>query len=130
MKFSLMVNSGPYTHQASDSAYQFARAALLSGHKLHRVFFLSDGVNNASRLISPPQDDRNLSQNWRVLAEQFQLDLVVCQACANRRGILDKKISTRHGKDTDNMAKPFNISTAVQLIEAAVLSDRLIVFGK
>ena len=28
MKFGLMVSEGPYTHQASDSAYQFAVAAL------------------------------------------------------------------------------------------------------
>ena len=41
MKFSVMVNEGPYTHQASDSAYQFIRAALSAGHEIFRVFFLS-----------------------------------------------------------------------------------------
>ena len=28
MKFGLLVSEGPYTHQASDTAWQFARAAL------------------------------------------------------------------------------------------------------
>ena len=50
MKFGLMVNEGPYTHQASDTAYKFATAALEKGHRIHRVFFYHDGVNNATRL--------------------------------------------------------------------------------
>ena len=28
MKFAILVNEGPYTHQAADSAYQFVKAAL------------------------------------------------------------------------------------------------------
>ena len=38
MKFGLLVSEGPYTHQASDSAYQFAVAALARGHEIQRVF--------------------------------------------------------------------------------------------
>ena len=30
MKFGILVNEGPFTHQASDSAYRFAEAALAS----------------------------------------------------------------------------------------------------
>lgn len=28
MKFGIVVNEGPYTHEASDTAYQFSKAAL------------------------------------------------------------------------------------------------------
>ncbi len=28
MKFGILVNEGPYTHEASDTAYQFVKAAL------------------------------------------------------------------------------------------------------
>jgi tRNA 2-thiouridine synthesizing protein D len=28
MKFGILVNEGPFTHQASDSAYHFAKAAI------------------------------------------------------------------------------------------------------
>ena len=41
MKFGILVNEGPYTHQASDSAYMFAKAAIEQGHEIFRVFFLS-----------------------------------------------------------------------------------------
>ena len=32
MKFTIMVNEGPYQHQSADSALQFARAVLAQGH--------------------------------------------------------------------------------------------------
>ena len=31
MKFGILVNEGPYTHEASDTAYQFVKAALRRG---------------------------------------------------------------------------------------------------
>ena len=129
MKFSIQINAGPYTHQASDTAYQFTRAALASGHEIHRVFFYHDGVNNSTMFSVPPRDDRNIQQLWSALAEQYSLDMVVCVAAAQRRGILDQKEAIRHGKPTPNIAPNFTISGLGQLIEAAVASDRLLVFG-
>lgn len=129
MKFGILVNEGPYTHQASDSAYQFAKAALEKGHSIFRVFFYSDGVNNGTRLMVPPQDDRNLQKAWSALAEKYDIDLVVCIAAAQRRGILDKGEAKRHGKDADNVAPGFRISGLGQLVEAGIVADRLVVFG-
>jgi len=129
MKFTIQINSGPYTHQASDTAYQFTRAALKAGHSIHRIFFYHDGVNNSSMFNVPPSDDRNIQQLWSTLAEQNSLDMVVCAAAAQRRGILDQKEADRHGKPAANIAPHFTISGLGQLIEAAVVSDRLVVFG-
>lgn len=129
MKFGILVSEGPYTHQASDSAYQFTKAALEKGHEIFRVFFYHDGVNNATRLAVPPQDDRNLTKLWSELAEQHNLDLVVCIAAAQRRGLLDENEAKRQGKNADNIAPGFRISGLGQLIEAGIQSDRLITFG-
>ena len=89
MKFGILVNEGPYTHEASDTAYQFVKAALAKGHEIYRVFFYHDGVNNGTRLTVPPQDDRNIVKRWSELAAQHKLDLVVCIAAAQRRGLMD-----------------------------------------
>ncbi len=133
MVFGILVNEGPYQHQASDSAYQFAKAALEKGHKIFRVFFYHDGVYNASRLGIPPQDDRNVSVNWAKLAKEHNLDLVVCVAAALRRGILDDNEAKRNSKEdfplTANLQDGFRISGLGQLIEAGIQSDRLVVFG-
>jgi tRNA 2-thiouridine synthesizing protein D len=118
MKIGLMVNEGPYTHQASDTAWQFARAALAAGHQIPRVFFYHDGVNNGTRLTEPPQDDRNVVTRWSTLAEEHQIDLVVCVAAALRRGIKD-----------ENLAKGFRISGLGQLADVGIKADRLVVFG-
>ena len=118
MKFGLLVSEGPYTHQASDTAYQFVVAALAKGHEVQRVFFYHDGVNNATRLTEPPQDDRNIVTRWSKLAEEHKLDLVVCVAAALRRGIRD-----------ENLAPGFRISGLGQLVEAGIEADRLVTFG-
>ena len=129
MKLGILVNEGPYTHQASDTAYQFVKAALEKGHEIFRVFFYHDGVNNATRLTAPPQDDRNMVRCWSELAEKYKLDLVVCVAAAQRRGLLDANEAKRHGKNTDNIAPGFRISGLGQLIETGIQADRLVVFG-
>lgn len=129
MKFGVLVNEGPYQHQAADSAYQFVRAALDAGHEVFRVFFYHDGVHNGTRLGVPPQDDRNVVERWSALAEERGLDLVLCVAAAQRRGLLDADEAKRHGKDVDNIAPGFRISGLGQLIEAAIQSDRLVTFG-
>ena len=129
MRFGLMINEGPYNHQASDTAYQFAKAVLEKGHKIHRVFFYNDGVNNGTRLTVPPQDDRNLQKAWSELAEKHKLDLVVCIAAAQRRGILDEGEAKRHGKNANNIAPGFRISGLGQLVETGIVADRLITFG-
>jgi len=129
MKFGILINEGPYQHQASDSAYQFAKAALEKGHEINRVFFYHDGVNNATRLAVPPQDDRNVVERWAELQEKYELDLVVCIAAAQRRGMLDENESSRQGRDANNIHPAFRISGLGQLIESGIEADRLMTFG-
>ena len=118
MKFGILINEGPYQHQASDSAYLFCKAALAKGHEVMRVFFYNDGVNNATRLTEPPLDDRNIVNRWSRLAKEHGIDLVVCVAAALRRGIRD-----------ENLAEGFRISGLGQLVEAGIQADRLVTFG-
>ena len=118
MNFAILINEGPYTHEATDSAYLFARAAIEMGHQVSRVFFYHDGVNNSSRLTEPPQDDRHIVNRWSKLAEEHKVDLVVCVAAALRRGIKD-----------ENLAPGFRISGLGQLIEAGIQAERLVTFG-
>ena len=129
MRFAILVNEGPYQHQACDSAYRFARAVLARGHELTRVFFYQDAVNVATRLATPPQDDRNLTALWQALARERDVDLVVCVAAAQRRGIVDADERARHGKDADNLAEGFRIAGLGQLVECALDADRLVEFG-
>ncbi|NNG13772.1 MAG: sulfurtransferase complex subunit TusD [Gammaproteobacteria bacterium] len=129
MKFAIQINEGPYTHEATDSAYHFAKAAIDNGHEIMRVFFYHDGVNNGTRLTTPPQDDRHIVNRWAELAKEHDLDLVLCVAAAQRRGIADEGEAQRNGKDADNIQEGFRISGLGQLIEAGIQAERLVVFG-
>ena len=129
MKYTILVNEGPYQHQASDSAIQFIRAALEKGHEIFRVFFYHDGVNNGTRLTVPPADDRLIQKMWTELAEKHGLDLVICIAAAQRRGLMDADEAKRQGLDANNIAPGFRISGLGQLVEGGIQSDRLVVFG-
>jgi tRNA 2-thiouridine synthesizing protein D len=118
MKIGILVNEGPFTHQASDSAYRFAKAAIDKGHEVPRVFFYNDGVFNANKLSEPQSDDRNLVALWSELGKAHDIDLVVCIAAALRRGIKE-----------DVLKEGFRISGLGQLVESGIQNDRLVVFG-
>lgn len=129
MKYTILVNEGPYQHQSADTALQFTRAALEKGHEIFRVFFYHDGVNNGSRLSVPPADDRLIQKSWSELAEKHGLDLVICIAAAQRRGLMDADEAKRQGLDANNIAPGFRISGLGQLVEGGIQADRLVVFG-
>lgn len=129
MKYTILVNEGPYQHQSADTALQFTRAALEKGHEIYRVFFYHDGVNNGTRLTVPPADDRLIQKAWTELAEKHGLDLVICIAAAQRRGIMDADEAKRQGLDANNIAPGFRISGLGQLVEGGIQADRLVVFG-
>ena len=129
MKFALLINTGPYQHQAADTAYQFARAALAEGHTIRSIFFYQDGVYNASRLSVPPQDDRHIVRRWSALAAEHRIELLLCSASALRRGILDKEGARVNAIDTDNLAPGFRLAGLAQLIDAGIEADRLLSFA-
>lgn len=118
LKFAILVNEGPFQHQAAESALAFAQAVLARGHELFRVFFYFDGVHNANRLAAPPSEDRNVVRNWSDFALAHKVDLVVCIAAGLKRGVREA-----------NLAPGFRISGMGQLVEAGVLADRLVTFG-
>lgn len=129
MLYSLVVLSAPYSSQSSFTALAFAKALIKEGHKIHRIFFYGDGIHNATNLSAPPQDEINLPAEWKNLAEQEKFELIVCIAAALRRGLLDEQEAKRYAKPANNLLPPFEISGLGQLLEAAVVSDRLITFG-
>lgn len=129
LRFSLAVYAAPHSSQGSQTALDFAHAVFVAGHKIDRVFFYRDGVHTASLLATPPQDERDLNQEWRTLAREHQFELVVCIAAALRRGVLDEQEAGRYSKPSFNLASGFQIAGLGQLLDAAVHSDRLITFG-
>ncbi|MGC3874377.1 sulfurtransferase complex subunit TusD [Halomonas sp. GXIMD04776] len=129
MRYALLVQGAPYSHQASHSALRFAAALIDRGHRLETVFFYHDGVYNAQRLATPPQDEPHLVDAWCRLHHEQGTALLVCVAAALKRGVIDERESHRHGKQGHSLAECFELTGVGQLVEAAMTHDRLITFS-
>ena len=129
MKFAIQVNTSPYQSNTGHTAYQFINAALKQGHEVFRVFFYYDGVYQAFRYATPPDDELQFTTQWSELARRYQIDLVVCISAAQRRGLLCSDEAKRQGKLDNDLAEGFRISGLGQLVEATLEADRFIVFG-
>lgn len=130
MKFSLAIYGAPHAAQSAATALRFARALLDQGHELYRVFFYCDGVHNGSALSAPPQDEADTVAGWQTLQREHDLDLVVCIAAAQRRGILSASEAARQEKPAANLADGFELVGLGQLADAVAASDRLVTFGQ
>jgi tRNA 2-thiouridine synthesizing protein D len=129
MRYAILLLGAPYTHQAAHSALRFARAVMARGHDIEAVFFYHEGVHNAARLAAPPQDEPHLVDGWCALNAEHGVPLWVCIAAALRRGLLDEREATRHGKTGHSIEAPFELTGLGQLIDLGLRCDRLVTFG-
>ncbi len=128
LTYTLVVNGPAYGTQAARSAYLFAEALIAEQHKLEAVFFYQDGVNNASALLVPANDEFDITQAWLNLADQHDVKLETCVAAALRRGIISDDESKLHGLDSVNLAKGFSQVGLGSLSTRLLTADRVVQF--
>ncbi len=128
MKFAITLLAGPQD-PAARSALEFARAVIESGHQITRLFFYRDAVQIASQLGVQPQDEQDISLEWREFIAAEQLDAVVCIAAALRRGVLNEPEAARWKRPAANTGAPYDLSGLGQWVDALQTADRAITFG-
>ncbi|OED45250.1 sulfurtransferase TusD [Endozoicomonas sp. (ex Bugula neritina AB1)] len=129
MKYALAIYGAPGNSQAPQSALHFAQALIADNHEIIRVFFYQDGVNTATTLASPPQDEAHLPKEWQSFITEHKLDAVVCIAAALRRGMVNVQEAQRYDLPASNLAEGYELSGLGQLLDATLTADRLITFG-
>jgi tRNA 2-thiouridine synthesizing protein D len=129
MKYAIQVNTSPYASNAGLVAYRFIQAALLQQHQVLQVFFYQEGIQHAMRYALPPDDEFHISRFWSQLADEQQIDLLVCISAAQRRGLLCKDEASRQGLADNYLAEGFRIGGLGQWLEATLQADRFLVFG-
>lgn len=115
MKISMMIQTGPYTFQNSDTAYEIAKRAVERGHEV-AIFFYLDAIWNMSQNIFTPSD-RNIGERFKELSDKG-VKIRGCGLCAKYRGM----------KKKDLFENARFAGTAV-LAEMIATSDRFINFG-
>lgn len=129
MNFSLLILGAPYSDQSVKTALRFAKAVVTTNNTIYRIFFYHDAVNNGNRLITPPQGEISIPNEWQRLATDNNIDLVVCIASALKRGVLDLTEADRYDQSSDNLHPGYNLSGLGQLVDASIVSDRVVTFG-
>jgi len=128
MIYTLHITHAPHSSKTAMTALLFARKLVERKHTISRIFFSGDGVYNGNALCIVPQDEINIPLAWQKLAQDNDIELIVCISSALKRGIIDKTEAQRYEKQQHNLLSGFEISGLGQLIEAAVNSDRLVTF--
>lgn len=118
MKIAILLKEGPYNHQASDTAYKFAEAAIKKGHTVDAVFLYNDGVINVTKFADPPQDDRNIPARWDELSKKHGVKVLACLVASKRRGM-----------SHDTIIDGGEITGLGTFTDIATRNDRLITFG-
>ena len=118
--FALLINSAPHSAQA-DAAFRFARTAVEQGHRIIRVFFHGEGIYHA--LPPPPTggNDVPLTTRWSELAHTASVDLVLCSAAAERRGVWNED----SGRP---VAAGFRVGGLGQWVDACLQAERTLSF--
>lgn len=125
MDYVLAIKSPVYGSQGAYLAYQVAEELLQAKHNIRQVFFFQEGVSNANTLVNPASDEINLIEKWQKLAELHRLQLHLCIAAAQRRGIVDEQTSS---SATTNLAQGFTLAGLGEFSQAVLKADRLITF--
>lgn len=129
MKFTIVLYAAPYSSQASLSALCFAQAVLTQGHEIVRLFFYYDGVHNTNALSVPAQDEHDLVKAWNSLILEHEIEAVSCVSSALKRGVLDAREAVRYERSGGNLMDSVVLSGLGQLVDASLVSDRVISFG-
>jgi len=116
VKISMMVQPGPYTFEAADTAYEIAKHSLDRGWEV-AIFHYLDAVWNMAGTMKGPKSDRNIGARFKELADRGA-QIRGCGLCAKYRG-MDKK----------QVAEGMRFAGTAVLGEMIASSDRFINLG-
>lgn len=128
--FAIFITGSPSSTQAHHSALRFAKAALQLKHTIRSIFFYQEACHVANKLVCQPTDETNIGYRWVDFATQHQIELQVCVAAANRRGVLSHdEADAQHFTDS-NLLSGFSIVGLGQLAAALAQTDTRLVHFK
>lgn len=126
--FAIIVHGAGPDSGAGALALRFARAAHDSGQRLYRVFFYYGGVTIASDLAVTAQDETDMQAEWLALAADSGVELAVCVAAAQRRGIINADEQRRYDKPAASSHSGFAVVGLGQMIDAVINADHCVTF--
>lgn len=128
--FIVLVTGSPNSSQAHLSALRFVKAALIKKQQIGSIFFYQEAVSVANKYICKPSDETDLLNEWEKISRDNNIELQVCIAAANRRGVLSGEEATQNQIEGNSLHPAFSILGLGQLAAALCNKDNKLIHFK
>ncbi|MCC2604111.1 sulfurtransferase complex subunit TusD [Planctobacterium marinum] len=123
--FLILVTSSPTASANCYSALQFAKAAAEQSYKVV-LFFYGEGIHNANAFMQPPGDELNLHKQWAELAQDSNVELIVCASAAIKRGVITEEDAQQ--TNAFNLSAPFHAGGLAEFSQLSQTAEHFIQF--
>ncbi len=124
--FTVLVSGGVLASQAHASALDFVSSVMRQGGQIGCVFFYGDAAEVANNMRIPLSDEFDATAQWQALHKEFGLNLYVCIASAERRGVIGADSANDHRLNTQNLANGFSVVGLAEFHSALLSTDRFV----
>ena len=126
---TILVSGGTLSSTAHLSALNFVETALVNGQSIACVFFYAGASDVANALNTPLSDELDASKTWQALKNKYGLDLSVCIASAERRGVIGELSQQDHDLSIANLADGFRVVGLAELHDAMLQTSKTVHFS-
>lgn len=117
-----VVVTTPPNSNLTTSTINLINAAVDKGIAIVGVFFYQDGVLNAAKHLSIPNDEYQTLQYWQQLKKEKNVPLHLCITAAEKRGLTDEV--GNHAQS--NIDEAFTVSGLGELVELTSKAQRVV----
>ena len=118
---ALVVTTAPNSNLTT-SAINLVQTAIAQNINIVGVFFYQDGVLNAAKHLSIPNDEFQTLRQWQQLKLTYNIPLYLCITAAEKRGLSDELTSDA----SSNIDDAFIVSGLGELVELTSKAKRVV----
>ena len=118
---ALVVTTAPNSNLTT-SAINLVQTAIAQNINIVGVFFYQDGVLNAAKHLSIPNDEFQTLRQWQQLKLTYNIPLYLCITAAEKRGLSDDLTSDA----SSNIDDAFIVSGLGELVELTSKAKRVV----
>jgi tRNA 2-thiouridine synthesizing protein D len=121
----VLITSNPDDSANGYSALRYCQSAVKKQHNVI-VFFYSSAAHIANAYTTTASDETNLNAEFsRLCDENDNMQLIVCNTAANRRGMIGKEEQHSLGH---NISAPFIAGGLAEFAQYSQSADRMVQF--
>ena len=126
--YSILITTSPFHGDTAKRAFAFIKGVLDNGATFTNVFLYSDGVLHANSLMLQTSDELYAYNEWKALADNHNITLLVCITAAVKRGIVSEQEAIENGLSMANLVAPFEQAGLGEFFSELHNCDRLVQF--